>query len=594
MKLMTRLKKSVNKALGVKADKNKTSKKEIAKNKEATKKIQKTKPAVKKSTAKKVVTKHAKKPIAKTINKPLKTSASTNKNKKVVNKKIAPTKIATKNIKTTKPVVKPVTVDKISSKAPKNRDIEFAAQFQQPVIVEKKIPKYPTLQGADSERIKILLPILKEMVKKGLIHDWIVNFTYVKGSNIYMHGYETEDEIISLREDMLVTIYEQFPDKSIGDARIPIITTDPVVMKQQLLEAKTTCSSSRKPFFELPEPKEGIELPKGYDEKLLHELFSSDNKTPKLLSQQIKSLMQTTTEVKLNACEVHATAGTIRVINSKGVDLSFHKTSILLEAVLSCKAEKVEREYYFSRSAVSPEQLDIQSILQLKIKIAKDATIAQHNTGFTGDVILSGHAVMEFFSPHHDVNPLVLHTSARLKYMGLSSFELGKSIGQLTGGEPITISTYPSLPMGLATMPIDDEGTHLLPVDLIRNGVFVQHLATQSYAQYLGVPATGSLTNVYVHPGATREEHLRGSNYFEIVSFSWFNPNPLSGDFSAEIRLAYRWINGKKTAVRGGTFIGNVFKNILSVRLSKEITQAGTYYGPRTILFKNAVVTKFE
>ncbi len=143
-------------------------------------------------------------------------------------------------------------------------------------------------------------------------------------------------------------------------------------------------------------------------------------------------------------------------------------------------------------------------------------------------------------------------------------------------------------------MPVDEDGTALSTVDLIRNGVFVEHIATSRYAQYLDKPVTGNLTNVYVHPGATREEHLRGNNYFEIVGFSWFHPDPFSGDFSAEIRLGYRWINGKKTAVRGGTFTGNIFQNILSARFSKETTQSGNYYGPRTILFKNGIVTKFE
>jgi len=177
--------------------------------------------------------------------------------------------------------------------------------------------------------------------------------------------------------------------------------------------------------------------------------------------------------------------------------------------------------------------------------------------------------------------------------MGISCLKINHSIGH-TVGEPITIASNPHLPLGLLSAPVDEEGTPLRPVELIRNGVFVQHLASERYAQYLQVPVTGSLGNIQISPGATREQHLRGYNYMEIISFSWFSPNPFSGDFSAEIRLAYHWVNGKKTPVRGGTFTGNMFKNILSARFSKETTQKGSYYGPRTVLFKGATVVKSE
>jgi predicted Zn-dependent protease len=150
------------------------------------------------------------------------------------------------------------------------------------------------------------------------------------------------------------------------------------------------------------------------------------------------------------------------------------------------------------------------------------------------------------------------------------------------------------LPLGLGTAPVDEEGTPLRLVELIRNGLFANYLATARYAQILGVPTTGGLSNVQVAAGATREQHLRGNNYLEIVSFSWFNPNSFSGDFSAEIRLGYRWINGRRTPVRGGTFTGNLFKNILNVRFSKEVMQSGQYYGPRALLFKNGAITPME
>lgn len=613
MTMLAKFKKQVKKVLGSKSaslvkKSSKTSSKKTpikAKTTNAKKPIKQTskptnstKSANSKKSIKKILTK-------KTITKLTKSSAQKKIDKKIATVKKPIAKVKTRNLKTINNIkisknaplkktnLKTIVVAK-PAKPIKQTDINFVQQFQTPPV-EKKIPKYTILPGADNERIKILIPILKDLVKRNQIHDWNINFAYVKSANIYMRGFECEDDLTSIREDLIVTIYERFPNDSMGDAKIPIITMDAGEMKQQILDAKTICASSKNPWYDLPEPKEGIELPKSYDENLLKELFETTPHTAKRFASQITSVMRNIPDVKLNACEIHTTAGTIRVINSKGIDISFHKTSILLEAVLTYRVDKTtEHEFQFNRIAVSPEQLDIQNIFQHSAQTTKDAAMAKPNQGFTGDIILGGRAVTDFFAPHHDVNPLVLHTSARIAYMGLSQFKLGESIGQVKNGEPITISMYPSLPLCLSTMPVDEDGTALSTVDLIRNGVFVEHIATSRYAQYLDKPVTGNLTNVYVHPGATREEHLRGNNYFEIVGFSWFHPDPFSGDFSAEIRLGYRWINGKKTAVRGGTFTGNIFQNILSARFSKETTQSGNYYGPRTILFKNGIVTKFE
>jgi len=478
------------------------------------------------------------------------------------------------------------------------RDAELAQALlanAEPVVEKRAIKPYPLLPGGQNDRLAMLVPLLRDLVRKGIISDWLINTQHNRGANVIVErNFTVEDELTSIREDVLLTIYERFPDGTIGEAQLPVISADAAIVRQQILEAKETCQYARKKAFTLPEPVEGIVLPQSYDDKMLQAGFSGNGlQTPREIYSQIKAIMTPITDVKTNCFEVLTSASTVRVMNSNGVDISYHKTAIYLEIVLSCKSKTEEREFVLTRIAVSPEQLDLQSLLLMQAQIVRDATSAQPNPGFTGDVMLAGQSVTEFFAPQHDLNPLVLHTSAKLETMNLSCLRLGQPVGHFVG-EPVNISTNPSLPLGLFTMPVDEEGTALKPAELIRNGLFVGHLATARYAQYLDVPATGNISNIQVSPGATREQHLRGNNYFEIVSFSWFNPNPFSGDFSAEIRLGYRWQNGRKTALRGGTFTGNVFKNILNARFSKETTQSGQYYGPRAILFKQGVINKFE
>jgi predicted Zn-dependent protease len=82
---------------------------------------------------------------------------------------------------------------------------------------------------------------------------------------------------------------------------------------------------------------------------------------------------------------------------------------------------------------------------------------------------------------------------------------------------------------------------------------------------------------------------LLSTGVVEIVSFSSFVPNSLSGDFSAEIRLGYLYEKkaGKlvKVPVRGAMFSGNVFKMLDAMRLSREQMTMERYKGPALVRF---------
>jgi predicted Zn-dependent protease len=504
-----------------------------------------------------------------------------------------PAKVVRKPAKVPKPVKRQVkkTTPK-PAKKPKNAVYEFTQMLK--MEPEKKVVKpYPVLEGAASERVTMLLPILRDMVRRNIISDWIINVTHIRSANLYVErNFNIEDELIGIKEDVNVTIFERYSDGTMGEAQLQVITLDTAMARAQIMDAKHTCQFTKKKAFNLAQPEEGIYLPQSYDEKMLAEHFAGNGSVvTHHLYDHIKTIMSTQ-DVKTNSFEILTSAGTMRVINSNGVDISHHKTMVYLELVLSAKAEE-EREFLLSKIAVSPEQLDLQGLLLQQVQIVKDATIAKPNPGFKGNVLFSGQSVTEFFAPHHDFNPLIIHAFAKFEHMGLSSLKINQPLGHFQG-EPFSITSNPSLPHGLATAPVDEEGTPLRPVEIIRNGTFVNFIATQRYAQYLNVPATGMVANIQVSPGATREEHLRGNDYFEIVSFSWFNPNSFSGDVSAEIRLGYHWVNGRRTPFRGGTFTGNIFKSLLNARFSKEVMQSGMYYGPRVVVFKDATITRFE
>lgn len=462
-----------------------------------------------------------------------------------------------------------------------------------PVEERKPIPKYPLVQGADSERVRTLIPLLREAVRKRTITDWRINLAHTRSANLYL-GQELvlEDDQRAVREDVILTVYRRDADGLMGEAQVPIVKNDPDSMRDAIAVAADLASVARKPAFSLPEPVEGLVFPHGYDMHMLEAFLAGDGgKVPRAVLEDLRTQVALVRDVKLAAAEILASTATIRVVNSNGVDVSFHRTGLLIDITFTSKGKTDEQEFHWMVDVVSPDQLDLRNTIPREAQRARDALVAASNTGFVGGVLLSGEALRDYVVPSGGVGPILLHAHARLKAMGVSRLALGEKVGHFNG-EPFTISSNPALPLGAFSMPVDEEGVALTQYDIVRTGVFSQWVAGPRYAAELKVPLTGNVANVYLHAGATREEHLRGNAYLEIVSFSWFNPDMVSGDYSAEIRLGYLWQNGRSTPIRGGHLVGNVFKDLCDARFSREVMQSGRYYGPRTVLLRNGTVTR--
>jgi PmbA protein len=73
----------------------------------------------------------------------------------------------------------------------------------------------------------------------------------------------------------------------------------------------------------------------------------------------------------------------------------------------------------------------------------------------------------------------------------------------------------------------------------------------------------------------------------EIIQFSWFDPDPITGDFATEIRFGYLVENGLRKPIKGGQLIGNFMDALADVQWSAETGCFGNYLGPHTARFNN-------
>ncbi len=174
----------------------------------------------------------------------------------------------------------------------------------------------------------------------------------------------------------------------------------------------------------------------------------------------------------------------------------------------------------------------------------------------------------------------VLHTlgDAEAKYAKYSSWEIGKSVFRSeVKGDPLTIWANRCIPFGIYSNRFDDEGVPAQRVELIHNNELVTFSASQRYADYLGLPATGAFGGVEVPAGGTEASALLEEPYIEIIQFSWFNPDTITGDFATEIRFGYLVENGVRKPFRGGQLIGNFMDALADVRWSAETGMFGNY-----------------
>jgi len=179
-------------------------------------------------------------------------------------------------------------------------------------------------------------------------------------------------------------------------------------------------------------------------------------------------------------------------------------------------------------------------------------------------------------------------SSAALKYSGETPWDIGKSIfhGEVNG-DNFNLWANRQLPYGMPSSSFDQEGIPAQRVALVEDNILTAFIADQRFAHYLDMKPSGSFGSLEIPPGKISESELQSGSFIEIAEYSWFNPNPITGDFACEIRLGYLVEDGKKKPFKGGLLVGNLLDALADVSWSAETGFYGNYLGPRAARFNN-------
>lgn len=386
------------------------------------------------------------------------------------------------------------------------------------------------------------------------------------------------------------------PPMALGATTLAVLAEemdDPARLGARLREGALMASLTDNQPYTLPgAPADGFPVVASEDIGLNASLVAAADH----LGAQLRAAVRMAPGVRLGSAEIFATRAQRTLTNSQGLTANKRETTAYLDLALIAGESDTTAEFHIELRRRRLSDLHVERIIAAYGAYALHALHAEPPDTWEGPVIVSGEAAANLFNPlTSGSSPFVAHTSAELAWRKMSRLQVGAPVTpDEPRGDRLTLVSDALRPYGMRTTSFDRDGTPSRAVTLIADGVFRQPWADARYAQYLGVEATGEFGNLTVALGATPLDKLRGIEHgplYEIVAFSWFNPDPVTGDFSAEIRLGYRRDASGVRPIKGGSLVGNLFTAFGDARFSAEPFTDGMYYGPAAFRFASLAIS---
>ncbi len=406
------------------------------------------------------------------------------------------------------------------------------------------------------------------------ITGWTVNVSDSEKDEIYLINSDIES-LRRIRQLIYkLTIYvtgEIKGERATGRGSCIILhgITDEDI-RRKIEETVFAASLALNPYYSLPE---SIEQPISI---ISCDKSISENRSDAL--EMLKGILAETAanekDIKLASAETFLTLSNRRLITSKGVDYSREVSSILFDMVLLAGAAGSEVETQITREERFLEVLDIRGLVARYSDYTRNSIAADLPRSGKYNVIFTEESLDSFFDYFQT------RLSGEAVYNRISNLKPGDEIIRDAAGDKLTLAYDPGLKTGFGSSAYDSFGTVLKRHTFVKNGICTAIQADKQYSDYLGIPATGSASNLVVDGGAkTFNELLTGGDLI-VYRFSDFRPNPVTGGFSGEIRSAAVYDGRKMVPVKGGSVTGMMSQAMKKCFLSKEITQRNNYRGP--------------
>lgn len=367
-----------------------------------------------------------------------------------------------------------------------------------------------------------------------------------------------------------LTIYVDNEDKTKRGSSTKEIYQDETEddIRQDIENMKFNALLAMNPYYPL------VGNQKHFEEKSKIDLLDS----LKNVVKAIQSIKNTKTE-KINSYEIFANQNYIHILNSQNVDITYNQADEMVEIVINSLNKEHEVEvYHMIETGADQTTEEIRNDILEVFKKANDRSKAMPaKKAEKVHVLLSGSDLKDFF------NYFVDKINTQLIYGGNSCAKLNDQIQQGDDTDKISLKAVAKLPYSSLNIPYSREGTEASDFMILDNGKYVNYTGSQIYAHYLGLKNVPFAANYQVSGGSKTIEQMKKQPYLEIVQFSSFQVDIITGDFGGEFRLAYYYDGETVKPVTAGSITVNMNDILNHMYLSKETKQYNNWIIPQTI-----------
>ena len=427
-----------------------------------------------------------------------------------------------------------------------------------------------------------MLDQLFEILKASGVYAWEVSDEKTAGWEFYFIRHNLDQNRAKNVEHITVKVYQRIGDDQIGAAAAELPPTATAAEAKKLVESlayQATLAPNR--AYALHRPAAAHAAPRA----------DAPVDVPSIAKDFLSAMasIPESADEDLNSYEIFTAAVTRRFVNSEGIDVTETYPSSMLEAVVNARSGAHEIELYRMFKSGTCDSDGLRRSIARAMTYGRDRlhTVPTPPLG-TADVIFST----------DDAKQIYHYFAARLDpamvLRKMSDWKLGEPIASDVRGDRVTLEALRTLPNSSRNRAFDAEGAPIRDTVMLRAGVPEHYLGGRMFSAYMGLEDSFIPGNFSVSGGTKSEDELRQGRYLEVVEFSDFQVDAMTGDIFGEIRLAY-WHDGAAvTPVSGGSISGNMREFIKEMYLSAETVQFDNFRLPAATRLCGVTVTGIE
>ena len=405
-----------------------------------------------------------------------------------------------------------------------------------------------------------MLDMIISLLRQSGADAWEIQDTATEGWEFYLIRHRLDQNRARLVRHTQVKVYKCSEDGTLlgsASGEIPQ-TVSAEEAKKIITELMQAAVLVRNPFYTLnppPASPSAIKAPEIGPAQIARKILN------------VLSSLPETAQADLNSSEVFVNVETHRLITSTGIDVITVHPSSMVEVVVNARQNDHEIELYRLYHFGECNHAMLTEDLTRALQFGPDRLIAKPTPALRqSDVVFSTADACEIY------DYFISRMNASMIKRGYSDWKLDTPVVPEPEKDRVTLWARAELPYSSKGGPLDPEGAIAQDMPLIQDGIARHYFGSRQFREYLGMPDGYLAENFEVSGGQASDEEIRSGSFLEIVEFSDFQVNPLSGDIAGEIRLAYWHHDGRVEPVSGGSVSGNMKTLARTLSMSRRQT----------------------